>query len=191
MTDSPIVNPLGTTPGGLPYPEDTDLVLAGAQAIKALAQAMDARPRLRARKAGAYNIAGNGNDIEQGSGSAAWDLFETNYQNASDTVGMVCPLAGFYLCMASAGLSLAASTTNCMYGVKVTNAAQASEGLHEQRYISTGAGGARFHASVANLVKANIGDILRMSAHQNSGATLSLGGSGVDMTRFSIVYWGP
>ena len=31
----------GTTPTGLPYPEDTDPVMAGAQAIKALAQAVE------------------------------------------------------------------------------------------------------------------------------------------------------
>lgn len=38
-----IVMPTGVTPGGLPYPEDTDLVRQGAQAIKALAQAVDGR----------------------------------------------------------------------------------------------------------------------------------------------------
>lgn len=32
---------MGTTPGGLPYPEPTDPVAAGADAIKALAQAVE------------------------------------------------------------------------------------------------------------------------------------------------------
>jgi hypothetical protein len=32
---------MGTTPKGFPYPEDTDLVSQGAQAIKALALAID------------------------------------------------------------------------------------------------------------------------------------------------------
>ena len=64
--DQPVVTPLGTTAGGLPVPADTDLVMAGAQAITALAQALDARPRLRARKAGQYNIAGSGADVVQG-----------------------------------------------------------------------------------------------------------------------------
>src|SRR4029077_2711616 len=35
----------GTTPTGLPYPEPTDPVAAGADNIKALAQAVDPRPR--------------------------------------------------------------------------------------------------------------------------------------------------
>ena len=119
-------------------------------------------------------------------------MFETNYNNQGDVVGMVAPIAGYYLCMAAAGLSLPASTSNCLFGVRANNDTQSAEGLHEQRLITAPAGGAqRFHASTANLVKANAGDILRMYAHQNSGSTQSLGGSGGDMTRFSIIYWGP
>ena len=34
---------MGTTPNGYPYPEDTDPVAAGAQAIKALASAVDTK----------------------------------------------------------------------------------------------------------------------------------------------------
>lgn len=40
MSD-PVVMPMGVTPSGLPYPEDSDQVLMGAQAIKALAQAVE------------------------------------------------------------------------------------------------------------------------------------------------------
>lgn len=43
MTDEAIISPRGTTPIGLPYPEDTDAVAAGAQAIKALAQAVETK----------------------------------------------------------------------------------------------------------------------------------------------------
>lgn len=39
--DGVAVEPHGATGGGLPYPEDTDAVMAGAQAMKALAQAVD------------------------------------------------------------------------------------------------------------------------------------------------------
>jgi len=43
MTDprDAVVQPLGTTPAGLPYPEDTEAVMLGAQSIKALAQAVE------------------------------------------------------------------------------------------------------------------------------------------------------
>ena len=36
---------MGTTPNGYPYPEDTDLVNQGAQAVKALATAVDTQLR--------------------------------------------------------------------------------------------------------------------------------------------------
>jgi hypothetical protein len=38
---SVLVDPRGATPGGLPYPEDSDPVVAGAQAIRALAEAAE------------------------------------------------------------------------------------------------------------------------------------------------------
>ena len=43
MPDTPIVSPRGTTPSGLPYPESTDAVMAGADAIKALALAVETK----------------------------------------------------------------------------------------------------------------------------------------------------
>lgn len=194
MSDQPIVEPRGTTPGGLPYPEDTDLVMAGAQAIKALAQAMDARPRLRAKKSMVtYNIPGNGNDTEQGSGGASWELFETSFNNAGDTVGLVAPLAGYYLFSASAALLLPAGQSNTSFGVKVTNTTQPTiEALHFQQLFSTGSGGARVVGQIHGMLKCAVGDVVRMSAHQNSGATQTLGGPTQDWaTRFSAVYWGP
>ena len=42
----PEVAALATTPSGLPYPLDTDAVMLGAQAIKALAEAIDRRIRV-------------------------------------------------------------------------------------------------------------------------------------------------
>lgn len=45
---------MGTTPGGLPYPEPTDPVAEGADAIKALATGVDTRPMGR----GALSAAG-------------------------------------------------------------------------------------------------------------------------------------
>lgn len=193
MSDAPIIAPFSTTTGGLPVPDDGDLVMNGAAAIRALAAALDARPRLRARKAGNYNIAGSGANIVQGSGSAVWDAIETNYNNQGDTVGMVAPLAGYYLAFASAVILMPASQTNQIVGCLVSNDTQPTvEALHDQKLMTTGAGGTRMTVRVANLIRANAGDLLKMYVHQNTGNTQTLGGPTADWTtRFSLTYWGP
>lgn len=192
MSESPVVEPRGLTPGSLPYPEDTDLVMQGAQAIKALAQAIDARPRLRARKSGVYNCPGNNTDSEQGSGPAVWDLFEVNYNNASDVVGMVAPIAGYYLCTLSAAMLVPGATTNQMFGCKVLNNSNAAEGLGDQKLCTTPAGSTRMTVRCSGIIKAAAGDIIRASVHQNTGATQSLGGPTADWyTRFGVQYVGP
>jgi hypothetical protein len=43
---APEVSPFAATPTGLPYPLDSDAVMLGAQAIKALAEALDRRFRI-------------------------------------------------------------------------------------------------------------------------------------------------
>jgi hypothetical protein len=52
---------MGTTASGYPYPEDTDLLAQGAQAIKALANA--AEPRAGQSAAGTAQVTINGQSI--------------------------------------------------------------------------------------------------------------------------------
>ena len=55
---------MGTTPKGFPYPEPTDPVAAGADAIKALAQAIDTHVGRVA--SGAVTVTGDGTSVNPG-----------------------------------------------------------------------------------------------------------------------------
>jgi hypothetical protein len=75
LSDIPIIQPTGTTPGGLPYPEDTDAVMLGAQAIKALAQAVDNQGLANTRSIYDAFQALAGNPV--GPAAPSWPIAET------------------------------------------------------------------------------------------------------------------
>lgn len=93
MTDTPQIEPRSVTPGGLPYPEPTDALMLGADAIKALAQAIEAR-------AWWSFIRWNGGTLGSASDAAmtGWDLKESNFATGEpgEVIGVICPKSGLY-----------------------------------------------------------------------------------------------
>jgi hypothetical protein len=83
-----IIQPLGSTAGGLPYPEDTDAVMLGAQAIKALANAIDNRPWIRCVRWTGGTLGGSADAL-----LTAWDLKEGNFtrDDVAEPAGFVVP----------------------------------------------------------------------------------------------------
>lgn len=98
MSDTPVVMPRGVTPGGLPYPEDTDAVMQGAQAIRALALAVEALPWWNFTR-WTQGVLGTTADAPLNT----WDLQESNFA-VGDTAaqgGVICPRAGLYQVLVS------------------------------------------------------------------------------------------
>jgi hypothetical protein len=180
---------MGTTTGGLPYPEDTDQVMLGAQAMKALAQALDARPRYVARRNTTYTIGGGGSDVDQGGGSAAWEAIAANF-TPGEALGFLAPITGFYVVSAQMNMVAPGASSN-VYGIKVRNVNQANEVVHTQEVVYATGGATNQLTSVSGILAATLGDPIRLAAHQNSGATQNCAGSALLQTRLSAYYLGP
>lgn len=98
------VQPLGgTTTGGLPYPASSDPLNAGADAIKALAQALETR--------------GGGRLIQTGHPSQTW-------AGASTTVAFPVPFktGTVPIVLANGGAGSSPNNTSLLVGVNVTTA---------------------------------------------------------------------
>ena len=180
--------PRGVTPSGLPYPEDVDAVMLGAQAIKALAQAIDARPRYVARRIATYTIGGGGTDVDQGGGSAAWDLVQANF-TPGEAQGFLAPQAGYYAVYGQINIVCPAATN--LYGVKIRNVSQGNELVHAQEATYSGGGATNQCMNIAGILNAALGDPIRLAAHQNSGVAQNCAGSANLQTRLMAYYLGP
>ena len=181
--------PRSTTPSGLPYPEDVDAVMLGAQNIKALAQALDARPRYVARRLTTYTIGGGGSDVDQGGGAAAWETIMCNF-TAGEALGFLAPLAGFYVVSAQMNMVAPGGSSN-VYGIKIRNVNQANELVHTQEVVYATGGATNQLTSLSGILNAAAGDPIRLAAHQNSGTSQNCAGSAPLQTRLSAWYLGP
>ena len=182
---------MGQTGGGLPWPNDTDAVMAGAQAIRALAESLD-RYYYHAERVAAFSIGGGGTDVQVGAGNgvAAWETIESNF--APTIVGPGPPTVGapgFTIPATGAGLwyfiantCLAATLTNCRVTCFVTSTSGKEVGTQNME----SGGGNVFRTINANgLFRCAVGETIRLFVSQNSGGALNFGGGSAPGTRFS------
>lgn len=172
------IEPHGTTPGGLPYPEDTDAVMAGAQAIKALAQAIDSRPWWSfVRWTG--GTLGSAADAVM----TAWDLKESNFTtDAAEVAGVIVPKSGLYRVEAfvSFATTFPAGTNQFSVGVKSggtgTPAIPVSE-LQSQDGVAPTSGNQRRDFYAHGLIRVSAGDTIRGFQNNFQGISgLTFGG---------------
>jgi hypothetical protein len=183
MTET--ITPFGTTTGGLPYPEPTDPVSAGANAIKALAQALDPA-WWRCERLAQFAVGGGGTDVTVGAGAAAWEVFETNFGAASG-VNIALPKAGVYSVTAAATIAIA-------QGTRITVAVNASGGAGVGMQLASPAGAGMNQAYIATgVIRVAAGETVQMIVAQNSGSSANFGvaGSSRYATRFSGRWVGP
>jgi hypothetical protein len=128
MTDTPIIVPAGTTPGGLPYPEDSEPVQLGAQAIKALANAVDNQGLGNARSIYDAFQALAGNPV--GPANPSWPIAETvSPENTNGDMSM----PGQRMAGAAFMVRKTKQTGGLGYGISV-----ASGGVISAGYIGAG-----------------------------------------------------
>jgi hypothetical protein len=182
---------MGQTPGGLPWPEPTDPLAAGAGAIRALAESVD-RYWYHAERIAAYSIGGGGTDVTVGGGggTAAWETIESNF--APTIVGPGPPTAGaagFTIPATGAGIWFVDANT-CLSGtltaVRVTCFIVASGGKEVgTQNLETGGGNVFRTINGNGFFRLAVGETVTMRVSQNSGSSLNFGGGGAPGTRFS------
>jgi hypothetical protein len=147
MSDTPIIVPAGTTPGGLPYPEDTDLVAQGAQAIKALALAIEAAPWWSFIRSTQGNV-GTTADAPLNT----WDTQESNFTigEPATSGGVICPKAGLYTISLNVEF-FAAWTGNPLLSVGVKSSATPPRELFLQRIEAVASTNRRGYSLTGNL----------------------------------------
>ncbi|HET6195768.1 MAG TPA: hypothetical protein VFE12_08445, partial [Acetobacteraceae bacterium] len=160
MSDETVVVPLGSTPGGLPYPEDTDQVMMGAQAIKALAQAIEAAPWWNFIR-WTQGVLGTTADAPLNT----WDSQESNFTigEPATSGGVICPKAGLYQVSVIVEL-FAAWNTNPLCSVGVKTSATPPRELFLQRIEPTVTTNRRVYA-VSGVLRAAQAE--RISAFMN------------------------
>jgi hypothetical protein len=178
MTDTIPGQRGGVTPGGLPYPDDDDPVMAGAQAIKALAQAIDTRPWYNLVRWTTGTVGGAVDAVLTG-----WDLRETNYPasleiNDATGGGWVCQLAGLYAVTVTQSWVYAswAGGTQMGVGAKTAGVPLLHEIYGQWTQVGYAGGMQRRTYSVSGLLRVAAGEWVR--AVQNNGAGGSVNYSG-------------
>jgi hypothetical protein len=161
---------MGHTLGGLPWPENTDPVAAGAQAIRALAEALDPA-WYRAERIAAFSIGGGGTDVAVGGGSAAWEVVESNF-GAIIANTFTVPKAGVWRFSAAATTAIAVNT-------RVTVAVQASGGnsIGYQHQVAAGAGVNQVYQA-NGMMRIAAAETIQMIIAQNSGTANNFGVAG-------------
>jgi hypothetical protein len=184
--DTEIIAPLGATAGGLPYPEDTDPVMAGAQAIKALAQAIDARPWVRfVRWTG--GTLGSAADALM----TAWDLKEGNFvrDDVAEPAGFVVPAGYGGLWAVMAYTSFATTFPAGVPQISVGVFASGGAAIQYQRGEMSTSGNQRRDYQASGVIRVAAGEWVRgfRNNFQNiSGLTFAgSGGAAPQGNRFS------
>lgn len=157
------IAPRGTTPGGLPYPEDTDAVMAGAQAIKALAQAIDARPWINFWRWTAGTLGSAADALLQ-----AWDLQESNFTIGDPNGGgggFLAPKAGLYHVIAFSSFVNQFPSGNPQFSVGV-KCATSGYAIASQSGEQATSNNQRRDYTAAGLIRAALGE--RVYAFQNN-----------------------
>jgi hypothetical protein len=189
---------MGQTVGGLPWPEDTDAVMAGAQAIRALAEALD-RLVYNAERVAQFSVGGGGTDVQigGGGGTAAWETIDSNF--APTAVGPGPPIGAPGFTTPRAGLWQVTGNTviiGTLTSTIVTCSIFASGGkeIAGQNFESGGGNIAR-SVACAGMFRLAAGETVVMRVSQNSGAALNFGGGTAPgtrrTTRFSGQWIGP
>ncbi|HET6194114.1 MAG TPA: hypothetical protein VFE12_00100 [Acetobacteraceae bacterium] len=159
--------PAGSTPGGLPYPEDTDAVKQGAQAIKALAQAIEAQPWISFARWTQGTVAGAADAIV-----SAWDLTEGNFAANDAGGGFTCPKAGLYLVTVDLEFSCAWPAGGPLVSVGAKTSSAPPREIYLQRAEASSAGATRRSYSVSGLLRMAVGETCR--AFMNNGTGISI-----------------
>lgn len=198
MSD-PQIEPRGVTPGGLPYPEDTEAVMLGAQAIKNLAQAVDNQPPwpwVNMIRWTAISQGGGGSDVLL----SLWDLQETNLPsmlepNIAGQGGFIAPRAGLYavellLCWTGSW----PGSGQLLMNVSAATSAVPPRSIYHQRSEPNGGTNRRAY-SLSGWLRMAAGETCRAYANNGSGAQIShsSGSSPGDKfaTRFSARWIAP
>lgn len=177
---------MGQTLGGLPWPENTDPLLAGAAAIRALAESVD-RLYFHAERVAAYSIGGGGTDVNVGGGTAAWELIDSNFipPTIPGPASFTLPAAGLWMFSANTCLS------GTLTAVRVTCFIIASGGKEVgTQNLETGGGNVFRTINANGAIRCAAGEIVRMTVSQNSGGALNFGGGAAPGTRFTTRFTG-
>jgi hypothetical protein len=160
MSDTPQREPRGITTGGLPYPEDTDALMAGAQAIKALAQAIDARPWVHMVRWTQGNL-GTGADAPLNT----WDFQESNFPIGETPAqgGFITPVSGLYMLTLSVEF-FAAWTGNPLLSAGFKSSAVPPREIFLQRIEAVASTNRRVY---------NVAGILRLAAGERCSAFMN------------------
>lgn len=156
----------GTTPGGLPYPDPTDPVADGATAIRALAEALDARfQRIMGR---AQTLAQN---LTSGNTQSILTMSLIEATGVTFTAnGFTITKAGMYVI--SGDLTLSSSTT----GGASQLSAMVNESVASSVFSVVGMTTRTNRMQVAAVKQLGVGDVVTLRAYQESGSTMALGG---------------
>ena len=183
---------MGQTTSGLPWPEDTDAVMAGAQAIRALAEGIDARPWYRAERGAVMSIpAAGGADQIIGAGSYLWETIQSNF-TPGDAQGFIVPKAGLWLVTARATMNAVWAGNN--WGTAVTSSSLAELG-HQTNEGAGGGGTQRRSVAAIGMMRLGLAETVRMVVWQTTGNPQNVGGltagSSRWATRFSAQWKAP
>jgi hypothetical protein len=167
---------VGQTVGGLPWPEPTDPLMAGSAAIRALAEAIDARPYYAAERLANFQAgSAGGADFTVGLDVSLWERIESNFAQTipGTAAGFLVPRAGLYRLFASMTIYGAISGALAGCGIVAT---PSGKNVRYQRSVS-GAAQARQTFQAGAIVRLDAGDTLVMVLWQNSGNPQQIGGS--------------
>jgi hypothetical protein len=156
--------------------------MAGAQAIKSLAQAIP-QEWFRAEKIGQFSIGGGGGDVNVGGAGSPWDVAEASFAITGGPAGFTIPTGkgGVWRFTAAATIAIAS-------GTRVTVAVNASGGGQIGFQFAAAAGAGMNETYIASgLLRVAAGEVVTMSVAQNSGSSANFGvaGSSRYATRFS------
>lgn len=189
MTD-PVIMPLGATPGGLPYPEDTDQVMMGAQAIKALATAIEAQPWISFARWTQGTVGATADAPISG-----WDLTEGNFAANDASGGFTCPKSGLWAITLDLEFSAAWPAGNTLMSVGVKTSAVPPRELFLQRAEPNSAGAVRRCYSLSGMLRIAAGETCRAFMNNATGSSIqhSSGVTANDRhsTRFSARWVAP
>jgi hypothetical protein len=199
MTDRDVtIQPLGATAGGLPYPEDSDAVMLGAQAIKALAQAIDNRPWINYIRWTAGTL-GSATDANM----TGWDLREGNFtrDDVAEPHGFVVPANYGGLWWVDAYISFVNTFPSGVpqFSVGVKSLIAPVVELQYQRGEMATSGNQRRDYHASGILRVPAGDTLRafMNNYQGISGLTFAGSAGAPprgnrfSSRFTARWWAP
>jgi hypothetical protein len=167
----------------LPWPEDTDPVMAGAQAIRALAEGIDNAPQYLAERYTTAVIGGGGADVIIGSaGVLAWELVKANFTVTPSSGPFTIPRAGVWHVYGIATWNNTNWTTAGTWSAGVKSSG--GKELVNFRYENAGGTQRRTFPFAGDLVLV-AGETLAMFVANNSGANGNIAGCTVNGDRWT------